>query len=81
MYSPIYAYRSIDNNNNNNNNNDNNNNDDNNVIHRLFTDLKMNIKKLLYPMYILLVYKKELSKNDYLKTLLITIIKKLQKDD
>ena len=32
-------------------------------------------------MYILHVYKKELSKNDYLKTLLITIIKKLKKDD
>jgi len=30
-------------------------------------------------MYILLVYKKELLKNDYLKTLLITIIKSLKK--
>ena len=30
-------------------------------------------------MYILLVYKKELSKNDFLKTLLITIIKSLKK--
>ena len=31
-------------------------------------------------MYILLVYKKELLKNDYLKTLLITIIKSLKKN-
>jgi len=30
-------------------------------------------------MYILLVYKKELFKNDYLKTLLITSIKSLKK--
>ena len=30
-------------------------------------------------MYILLVYKKELLKNDYLKTLLITIVKSLKK--
>ena len=30
-------------------------------------------------MYILLVYKRELLKNDYLKTLLITIIKSLKK--
>ena len=30
-------------------------------------------------MYILLVYTKELLKNDYLKTLLITIIKSLKK--
>ena len=30
-------------------------------------------------MYILLAYKKELLKNDYLKTLLITIIKSLKK--
>ena len=30
-------------------------------------------------MYILLVYERELSKNGYLKTLLITIIKKHQK--
>ena len=30
-------------------------------------------------MYILLVYKKELLKNDYLKTLLITILKSLKK--
>ena len=30
-------------------------------------------------MYILLVYERELSKNDYLKTLLITIIKSLKK--
>ena len=29
-------------------------------------------------MYILLVYKRELSKNDYLKTLLITIIKSIK---
>ena len=39
----------------------------------------MNIKKTLYPMYILFVYKKDLSKNYYLKTLLITIIKSLKK--
>ena len=31
-------------------------------------------------MYILLVYKRELSKNDYLKTLQIRIIKKPQKE-
>ena len=30
-------------------------------------------------MYILLVYERELSKNDYLKTLLITIIKSIKK--
>lgn len=30
-------------------------------------------------MYVLLVYERELSKNDYPKTLLITIIKKHQK--
>ena len=30
-------------------------------------------------MYIRFVYRKELSKNDYLKTLLITIIKSLKK--
>ena len=30
-------------------------------------------------MHILLVYERELSKNDYLKTLLITIIKSLKK--
>ena len=30
-------------------------------------------------MYILLVYERELSKNDYLKTLLITIIKRIKK--
>ena len=50
------------------------------IIYRLFTDSKIWIlKKILYPMYILFVYKKELSKNDYLKTLLITIIKSLKK--
>ena len=36
----------------------------------------MNNKKNIIPMYILFVYKKELLKNDYLKTLLITIIVK-----
>ena len=34
------------------------------------------MKKIFIPMYILFVYKKELLKNDYLKTLLITIIVK-----
>ena len=38
----------------------------------------MNIK-IVYPMYILLVYKREISKNDDLKSLLITVIKSLKK--
>ena len=38
----------------------------------------MNIK-IYTLLYILLVYERELSKNDYLKTLLITIIKGLKK--
>lgn len=38
----------------------------------------MNIKTL-YPMYVLLVYERELSTNDYPKTLLITIIKSIKK--
>ena len=39
----------------------------------------MNNKKNIIPMYILFVYKKELSKNEYLKTLLITSVKSLKK--
>ena len=38
----------------------------------------MNIKTL-YPMYVLLVYERELSTNDYPKTLLIAIIKSIKK--
>ena len=33
----------------------------------------------MYPLYILLVYERVLSKNDYQKTLLITIIKSIKK--
>ena len=35
--------------------------------------------KIYTPMYILLVYERELSKNDHLKILLITTIKSLKK--